>query len=174
MNIVDFKEPYILHLKGVSLSDITTIEDLFNNRMVSQETTVPKEEDWDKIRSTFSSLDEWPKSTNIRCWFCTLKFKSIPWFIITGETINKTFNVKGNFCSSGCLTGFVQQNYSRREHFDIYHNVGKLYTMITGKKNNNIIPSPSIYNLEMYGGAMSMSDYKQELERINKINNNLV
>jgi len=172
MNIVDFTEPYILHLKGVSLSDITTIEDLFNDRMSFPETTVPKEEDWDKIKSVFSSLEEWPKTINIRCWYCTLKFKSIPWFIITGETIHKTYNTRGNFCSSGCLTGFVRQNYSPREHFDIYHNVGKVYTIITGKKNNNIIESPSIYNLEMYGGSMSMSKYKKELERINILNNN--
>lgn len=172
MNIVDFTEPYILHLKGVSLSDIITMEDLFNDKMSIQEAAVADvAEECDKIKPVFTSIEEWPSTNNIRCWFCTLKFKSIPWFIIMSETINKTFNVKGNFCSSGCLTGYVQANFSKREHFDIYHNIGKVYTIITGKKNNNIIPSPSIYNLEMYGGSMSMQKYKQELEKINRINN---
>jgi predicted nucleic acid-binding Zn finger protein len=171
MNIVDFEEPYILHLKGVSLSDIITLEDIFNERITSEETSIPKEEHWDQLRKVFTSLEDWPKTINIRCWHCTLKFKSVPWFIITGESVNGSFNVKGNFCSCGCLMGFVLKNYSRREHFDIFHNVGKLYTMITGKRNNNILPAPDIYNLEMYGGTSSMAAYKKELERINKLNN---
>lgn len=183
MNISNFVEPYILFLKGVSLDDIISIEDLFNKEIIEADRNIiisndkKKEEEllWDKIPQTFTSLENWPKNTNIRCWFCTLKFKSVPWFIIksiSNTQDGKVMNVKGNFCSCGCLMGFVKKNYSNREHFDIYHNVYTLYTILTGKKKMTIKPSPDIYNLKLYGGDMTIEEYREELERVNILNCN--
>lgn len=186
MNISNFVEPYILYLKGVSLNDIISIEDIFNQEIIEADNVDEEPEDlkkggfdcdgmWDKIPSTFTSLDNWPKQTNIRCWYCTLKFKSVPWFIIKSITQNaggKVMNVTGNFCSCGCLMGFVKKNYSKREHFDIYHNVYSLYTIMTGKKKLTILESPDIYNLKFYGGSMSIEKYKEELEKVNLLNMN--
>lgn len=138
------------------------------NKIVEGEDTL-----WDKLPTTFTNIENWPRQTNIRCWFCTLKFKSTPWFIIT--SINQTpdgkiMNTKGNFCSCGCLMGFVKKNYSKREDFDIYHNVYTLYKIITGKKKLSIKESPDIYNLKIYGGNMSIEKYKEELEKVNILN----
>jgi hypothetical protein len=178
MNISNFVEPHILFLKGVSLNDIISIEDIFNNEIMEADNNDIKSIDnedtlWDKLPSVFTNLENWPKHTNIRCWYCTLKFKSTPWFIIT--SINQTsegkiMNTKGNFCSCGCLIGFIKKNYSKREHFDIYHNVLTLYKIITGKKKLNIKESPDIYNLKIYGGNMSIEKYKEELEKVNTLN----
>jgi len=173
----DFVEPYILFLKGVSLDDIVTIEDMFNQEILdASDTTMPdnaEESVWDRVSTEFVSLDKWSKSTNIRCWFCTLKFKSMPWFIINNISLTadgKVYNIKGNFCSCGCLMGFVKRNYSNRENFDIYHNVYSLYKIFTGRQKISILPSPDIYNLLIYGGTMSMEAYKEELEKINEKN----
>jgi hypothetical protein len=179
MNISNFVEPYILFLKGVSLNDIISIEDIFSKEIIEADTETDtefsKKEEmlWDKIPSVFTTLDNWNKQTNIRCWFCTLRFKSVPWFII--KSINQTasgkiYNIDGNFCSCGCLMGFVKKTYSRREHFDIYHNIYSLYTIMTNKKKLNIIESPDIFNLKFYGGGMSIEKYREELEKINYIN----
>lgn len=181
MNISNFVEPYILFLKGVSLDDIISIEDLFNKEIIEADNNIiisndkKKEEEllWDKIPQTFTSLENWPKNTNIRCWFCTLKFKSVPWFIIkniSNTHTGKVMNVNGNFCSCGCLMGFVKKNYSNREHFDIYHNIYTLYTIINGKKKMTIKPSPDIYNLKLYGGDMTIEEYREELEKVNIFN----
>jgi len=179
MNISNFVEPYILFLKGVSLNDIISIEDIFSKEIIEADTDADnefsKKEEvlWDKIPSVFTSLDNWNKQTNIRCWFCTLRFKSIPWFIIKSisqTTEGKIFNIEGNFCSCGCLMGFVKKSYSKREHFDIFHNIYTLYTIMTGKKKLNIVESPDIFNLKFYGGNMSIEKYREELEKINYIN----
>ena len=179
MNISNFVEPYILFLKGVSLNDIISIEDIFSKEIIEADTETDtefsKKEEvlWDKIPLTFTTIDNWNKQTNIRCWFCTLRFKSVPWFII--KSINQTsegkvYNIEGNFCSCGCLMGFVKKTYSRREHFDIYHNIYSLYTLMTNKKKLNIIESPDIFNLKFYGGSMTIEKYREELEKINYIN----
>ncbi len=186
MNICNFVEPYILFLKGVSLSDIISIEDIFNQEIIEADSSIEEKEDlkkggldnealWDKIPSVFTSLDNWHKQTNIRCWYCTLKFKSVPWFIIKSiqqSSEGKVMSIKGNFCSCGCLMGFVKKNYSKREHFDIYHNVYSLYTIMTGRKKLTILVSPDIYNLKFYGGPMTIDKYKEELEKINILNMN--
>jgi hypothetical protein len=167
----DFTEPYILFLKGVTISDIVSIEDIFNERIINTDTFQTKEElQWDILPTKFISLAEWTKTTNIRCWHCTLKFKSMPWFIITSESTHGYYNIKGNFCSCGCLMGYITNNYSKRKHFDIYHNVTKLYEIFTGRKKFTIECSPSIYCLEMYGGKLTMDNYKKELAKINSAN----
>ena len=82
----------------------------------------------------FISLEKWKKNTNLRCWYCTLKFKNTPWFII--ENIHQTSNgliydILGNFCSVGCLHGHININYNTREHFDIYNSINKLNSDFT-------------------------------------------
>lgn len=177
MTISSFNEQYILFLKGVSIDDIISIEDIFNQEIIETDSS----EDfkgkeiivWDKIPSTFTTLENWNTTTNIRCWFCTLKFKSTPWFIITNinkYSDGKIMNIKGNFCSCGCLMGFVKKNYSNREHFDIYHNVYSLYKIMYKRSITNIIPSPEMYCLKMYGGDLNIEEYQSELKRINELN----
>jgi hypothetical protein len=175
MSISEFKEQNILFLKGIHIEDIVSVEDIYQQELLNNidETTV--EIIYDKIPKHFTTLDDWPKSTNLRCWFCSLKFKTIPWFII--ENVNHTsegskFDIKGNFCSCGCLLGFVKINYNERNDFDIYRSINKLYTIFYNKKISEIKPSPNQYILKIYGGDYTIDDYKKEIKKINDININ--
>lgn len=177
MSVCTFNEQYILFLKGVSLSDIISIEDIFNQELIETDNSLDNNKGdvvvWDKIPSIFTNMESWNRTTNIRCWFCTLKFKSTPWFVITGinnYSEGKVMNIKGNFCSCGCLMGYVRKNYCRRENFDIYHNVYTLYKIIIGRNTNHINPSPEMYCLKMYGGDLDIDEYQKRIKKINDLN----
>jgi len=169
---MDFKEPNILFLKGINIDDILEIEDIYQKELLNNVKTNNLELNiiYDKIPLQFISLDKWKKTTNLRCWYCTLKFKNTPWFII--ENIHKTSNgliydILGNFCSVGCLYGHIHINYNTREHFDIYNSIKKLYKIFYNKNINEIISSPNKYNLKIYGGTMEILDYQREIQIIN-------
>ncbi len=174
---MDFKQPNILFLKGINIEDLIDIEDIYHKELLNNIKSNNTEINiiYDKIPKHFINIDKWKKNTNLRCWNCTLKFKSTPWFII--ENINYTTNgsiydIKGNFCSVGCLQAFVNIHYNKRQHFDIYNSIKKLYKVFYNKNINDIIPSPDKYNLKFYGGNLDSIDYQKEIQIINSKNVN--
>lgn len=172
---MDFKEPNILFLKGIHIDDIVEIEDLYQKELLNNVRTNNLELNiiYDKIPSQFISLDKWKKSTNLRCWHCTLKFKNTPWFIIENIHQSSTgliYDILGNFCSVGCLQGHINIYYNKRENFDIYNSVKKLYKLFYNTNINEIIPSPNKFNLKIYGGSMEILDYQREIQIINSNN----
>ncbi len=174
---MDFKEPNILFLKGINIDEILEIEDIYHKELLNNITPVTQEINilYDKIPTQFSSLDTWISTTNLRCWHCTLKFKNTPWFII--DNINQTSNgvvydITGNFCSIGCLYAYVSIHYNKREHFDIYNSIKKLYKIFYNKSISEIAPSPDKTNLKIYGGNLEISEYQKKIQDINVINLN--
>lgn len=173
MSISEFKEQNILFLKGVHLEDIISVEDMYQKELLNNIDDTTVEIVYNKIPKHFTTLAEWTKTTNLRCWFCSLKFKNVPWFII--ENINHSsegakYDVKGNFCSCGCLLGYVKVHYNERNDFDIYKSVYKLYNIMYNKKISEIIPSPNKYILKIYGGDLSIDEYQRKIKKNNDIN----
>ena len=174
---MDFKEPNILFLRGINIDDILEIEDLYHKELLNNIKTNNNEVNiiYDKLPSQFISLDKWKTKTNLRCWYCTLKFKNTPWFIINNINYTITgniYDISGNFCSIGCLQGHININYNMREHFDIYNYVKKLYKIFYNKKIHEILQSPNKYNLKIYGGTMEIFEYQKEIQNINTQNIN--
>ena len=170
---MDFKEQNILFLKGIHLQDLIPVEDIYQKELLNNLEISVAEVFYDKISKHFTTLDKWKKNTNIRCWYCSLKFKNIPWFIIENTTYSAdgiTYDINGNFCSCGCLLGYVNINYNRRDDFDIFKSVYKLYKIIYNKDVNEIIESPSKYILKIYGGDSNIDEYQNEIKRINNLN----
>ena len=172
---MDFKEPNILVLKGINIDELVEIEDIYQKELLNNIKINNSEINiiYDKIPKQFISLAKWKKITNIRCWHCTLKFKNIPWFII--DNINYTsdgsiYDISGNFCSVGCLQAYINTYYNKREHFDIYNSVKKLYKLFYNKTINEIIPSPDKTILKIYGGDYEILDYQREIQIINTQN----
>ena len=175
---MNFKEPNILFLKGISKDDILEIEDIYQKELLNNIKDVNKNDIeiiYDKIPKTFKNLQQWKRSTNIKCWFCSLKFRNPPWFII--ENTNCTdngliYDIKGNFCSVGCLQGYVEIYYDIRKDFDIYQSVKNLYEIFYNKKITDVKPSPNKYNLKIYGGHLDINEYQKKLLDVNIININ--
>lgn len=170
---MDFKEQNILFLKGIHLQDIIAVEDIYQKELLSNIDANVSNVVYDKICRQFISLDSWKKTTNIRCWFCSLKFKNMPWFIIENTTYSSNgikYDINGNFCSCGCLLGFILIHYDQRKSFDIFQSVTKLYKIFYNKQNREILPSPSKYKLKIYGGDSNIDEYQNEIKKINEIN----
>jgi hypothetical protein len=170
---MDFTEQNILFLKGIHMQDIVAVEDIYQKELLNNIDNTISNIVYDKICKQFTKLEDWKKSTNIRCWFCSLKFKNIPWFIIENTSHSSDgikYNITGNFCSCGCLLGFVLSHYNKREHFDVFQSVKKLYKIIYNKTNTEILPSPSKFKLKIYGGDATIDEYQTEIKKINEIN----
>lgn len=170
---MDFKEQNILFLKGIHLQDLIPVEDIYQKELLNNLENNITEIFYDKISKHFSTLQNWKKSTNIRCWYCSLKFKNIPWFLIENTNYTAsgmTYDIDGNFCSCGCVLGYINKNYNKRDHFDIYQSVYKLYNIIYNKNIKEIEESPSKYILKIYGGDASIEEYQNEIKRINRLN----
>lgn len=170
---MDFKEQNILFLKGIQIQDIISVEDIYQKELLNNIETNVSSVIYDKLCKNFTNLDNWKKTTNIRCWYCSLKFKNIPWFIIENTiptSFGSSYEITGNFCSCGCLIGYILIHYDQRKDFDIYQSVKKLYKIFYNKKINEIQPSPSKYKLKIYGGDSNMDEYQNEIKKINDIN----
>jgi hypothetical protein len=172
---MDFKQPNILFLKGLNIDDIVDIEDMYQKELLNNIKINTSEINviYDKIPKQFTTISNWKKITNIRCWYCTLKFKNTPWFII--ENINYTpdgniYDIFGNFCSVGCLQGYVNVNYDKRKNFDIFKSIQKLYKIFYNKNINEIISSPDKSCLKIYGGELEILDYQKQIQIINNTN----
>ena len=170
---MDFKEQNILFLKGINIQDILAVEDIYQKELLNNIDNTISNVVYDKISKHFTKLEDWKKTTNIRCWFCSLKFKNIPWFIIENEVHSATgikYDIEGNFCSCGCLLGYALVHYDQRKKFDVFEYIKKLYKIMYNKKNNEILPSPSKFKLKIYGGDATIDEYQNEIKKINEIN----
>ena len=67
-----FKTHMILIIKGLTLKDLNTVDEpvIINENKFS----------YNSIPSEFTSVEEWPKYTNLLCWYCNNSFKDVPWF----------------------------------------------------------------------------------------------
>jgi hypothetical protein len=173
---MDFKQPNILFLKGISIEDIIEIEDIYHKELLNNINGINQNELhilYDKIPKTFTTIENWRRTTNLRCWYCTLKFKNTPWFIIENTNYSSNgpiYDINGNFCSVGCLQGYVNTMYNKMKDFDIYKSIKKVYKLFYHKQINEIIPSPSKYLLKIYGGDFEIIDYQREIQKINTQN----
>lgn len=70
----------VLFLQGVFKKDCKKMEDMFHDRLMFDNTINKDTKVYDKIPVSFTSLDDWLKSTNITCWYCHRTFKNRPWF----------------------------------------------------------------------------------------------
>lgn len=170
-----WEESNIMFLKGVHLDDYISIENMFEEELLS--TDMPSQqydvEVFYKNPSTFSGLDNWPKQTNLHCWYCSLSFTGMPWFII--NFINNTpkgvtMDVRGNFCGCGCLMGWIKQNIPARDAFDKVQNAHRLYEIVYGKRTTHIETPMNMYAMQMFGGDLTLEEYRKHVSKINKIN----
>lgn len=109
----------------------------------------------------------WPEKTNIRCWWCTLPFDSIPCFIPKKMRVGK-YHVIGCFCSFNCsmaynLYALDQNQYECLRQCALIHT---MYTEIYGEIKE-ILPSPPKEVMAMYGGKLSVDQYRKKLKECN-------
>jgi len=129
-------------------------------------------------RSKLVSLPEifqkgvWPDKTNIKCWWCTLSFNTVPCFLPTRlkwQGDKKCYQVLGCFCSFNCamaynLYALEQDQYEKMHKSTLIHSV---YTHIHDEKNDqlDILPAPPKEKMIAYGGTWTVDEYRERLTK---------
>lgn len=125
---------------------------------------------YDKIPNIFTSIDKWIKSTNLKCWNCSLNFDSIPVFLPVNCTKKNNIlyqEVHGNFCSFNCVKSYVNIYFANsRLFFEYNNNIIKLYKIFYNSTVSNIDLAPSKYDLNIYGGYLTEDEYKNKIKNL--------
>ena len=176
--ISNINYPQILFLRGCFLSDCDSIEDIFDEKLVSESNLYNKEISinnikYNKIPSYFTDTNTWIKKTNIKCWFCGCTFFDQPIFIpnniqkITDskKIINK-IDVIGNFCSWNCAASYIHLHYNSKK-WEMLQLLKILYKIFNGVAIDHIVPAPPKTLMKQYGGDLTILEYKNKIKELN-------
>ncbi len=195
--------PQTLWLKGVYLRDLVTMDNIFEKTI---EDELEKTNDtqsssssesysntesivYDKIPKVFRNMNNWPKTINIRCSYCTLFIRKIPVPVPSAyeETrdCDQVFDVDTVCCSFPCALSLITESFNnsrlRWSRLGMIKLVRKIFynelcrpeTLnqqfgIESKDkikpikilNKEIPPAPKRNDLRQYGGEMSEKEFR--------------
>ncbi|MDE2097745.1 MAG: hypothetical protein KGL39_10890 [Patescibacteria group bacterium] len=176
-----YKPPNILRLVGVSLKDYEHMENMFDTRLRGRdEGDAPADEPaedattWDKLPAVFTGLDDWPMTTNLRCWDMHGQFDNRPVFIPTyfgkNEADQLEIGVKGVFATFNNAARYIQINYHDLEARNkAQRDLCVLYKIFTGKQTRHIMPAPSWEEKQQYGGPLDEDAYWKKLRELDPV-----
>ena len=161
-------EDYVNNKYKEKIMDITTNNDDII-RYIENFGEEKNEEDYVSvvIPKHFKNFDEWLIDCNLHCWYCSLKFTSIPVFIPI-ELYKNIFDksnigndyickVHGIYCSWNCVISYASENFSETKYYDIIQNiyyVRKCINDMIGKDTNyHINKAPSKTYMVSYRGG---------------------
>lgn len=136
-----------------------------------------------KLLPQLYSSTSWPLKTNIYCWWCCHGFDTVPIPLPTQITRKKcltplklkdydieNFEVKGCFCSFNCALSFSMRSYSREKQYLVLYFLKKIYKLNNPTYSNEFVrtltikPAPPKEVLEIFGGPISISKYRESLQ----------
>jgi hypothetical protein len=175
-------------LQGVSLNEIKKNESLIspsvNCTFALDNNNNTNIITYSKIPAFFTNLESWPTESNLRCWNCHLNFDKVPVFIpqiiepivciscpevevLASEPQPKfSISTNGVFCRFGCAYKFINTKF----HWigDKVENINKLKYLFRifypTKSFPCFVDYPCIYDCEIYGGKISLVDFKKKIE----------
>ena len=115
--------------------------------------------------------DEWPSNTSIVCYWCCHRFENAP-FGIPVKYTNEKFHVYGCFCSLECAASY---NLASKESIDEMwerYNLINLLSRRIGYSLNYIKPAPNRLALKMFGGYLSIEEFRRYTQTNKLVNIN--
>ena len=106
-----------------------------------------------------TKCQEWPRSTNVCCYWCCHPFDTEP-FGLPIKFNGSAFSVTGCFCSPACASAY---NFASLEGMDeIWERNSLLNLMVTkmGLMANAVKPAPNRLMLRMFGGSMDIKAFR--------------
>jgi hypothetical protein len=109
----------------------------------------------------------WPEKTNIKCWWCTLSFDSVPCFIPKKMRVGK-YHIIGCFCSFNCAMAYNLYALDQNQHDCLRQSslIHTMYTEIHGEIKE-ILPSPPKEVMVAYGGKLTVEQYRKKIKECN-------
>ena len=123
-----------------------------------------EEDEYDSLPSIFTSKNNWPTHTNLKCLNCGCVTKRIPGFIPVSK------NTKGDIirgtnphvCSKSCAYTQIYLLYKGNQLLFIQELVDELFDRISNC-NIQVTPAPYPSVLRKYGGTMTDDEFQHEI-----------
>lgn len=147
---------YIIFLKGITLSDLQTSGKTFTNFLMGDVNVNAEVQaiTYDKIPDKFTTVDKWPKVTNLRCWHCSRLHNEVPKFVAY-KNINSPI---GSFCDWPCGQAWI--NKKPLEHrWEMEQQFRELHYLFTGQRIKKILPALDKEEQVEYGGSITKAKY---------------
>lgn len=108
--------------------------------------------------------------TNVACWWCCHSFDNYPLFLpISFNEKTDIFKVSGCFCSFNCVKAY---SFSKKNLVSV-NLLYLMYKILIGKKYTIIKRAPDIHILQMFGGPISIEEYRQSFINLTTYNVNI-
>ncbi len=102
--------------------------------------------------------------TDISCWWCCHKFNTYPICApINYSSYTELFKVKGCFCSFNCAKSYMDKDTFLKKSIPL---LPFLYKKLTGNNFIKIKEAPNKEVLEMFGGHISIKDYRKSFNTL--------
>jgi hypothetical protein len=189
----NYRPPSILHLTGITLKDYVPIEDVADEKVldsascedqcdeqyagenkVNQRGVLDAAFPYDKIPKVFTSLEEWPLRTNLRCHEYDFTFddrpKFIPTYIRVNEDSTYEIGVRGNFCTFNAAARHINATiHNAEERWRTQDMLKFVYSLFTGVTVSHIEPGPAKTDLVYYGGSWDEETLWKRLRELDPI-----
>ena len=108
--------------------------------------------------------NNWPKKTDIHCWWCCHSFNTVPVAIPT-KYCNDSFTVYGCFCSYNCAMAYIFNTYNLNtwEQYSLL----KLMYYKTTNLNTDIKCAPKKEILTKFGGTVDINSFRKSFTLYN-------
>lgn len=108
--------------------------------------------------------------TTVACWWCCHSFDNYPVFLpISFNEKTDIFKVSGCFCSFNCVKAY---SFSKKNIVSV-NLLNLMYKLLTGKKYTFIKKAPDNHILQMFGGPISIEEYRQSFINLTTYNVNV-
>jgi hypothetical protein len=177
-----YQSPNILRLLGVQLVNYVPVEDKADERLLTgggSEAAAPEDPPSegdlprDKIPRSFSSLEDWPHGTNLRCWQCDFTFSDRPKFVPTsvreGPDGGIEFGVQGNMCTFNCAELWILVNLKGEERWRAQDDLRLVYFLFTGVRTAHIRPAVPKTELRQYGGELDEETFWKKMRELDPV-----
>ncbi|NBW87833.1 MAG: hypothetical protein EBR23_13665, partial [Planctomycetia bacterium] len=177
-----YQPPNILRLFGITLKEWTPIEDVADKRLLRQAAdghpgaaATEAVQPYDKVPRVFTGIEDWPLSTNLRCWQCDSTFddrpKFVPTYVREAENGGIEFGVRGNMCTFNCAELWIHIHYAGKEdqRWRIQDNLCLVYFLFTGHRAARILPAPHKTELRQYGGELDEETFWKKMRTLDSL-----
>lgn len=155
----------------IDYEELVTTEDKINQSVDSNISSSVKKPIGKKINSVmvyyneYNKRKEWPKKSSINCFWCCHTFNCIPCALPT-KLKGDTFHVYGNFCSKECAASYnfeSQDAHNSQDKWERYSLLNHMYSIIENNPDLKINLAPHRMSLEMFGGSLSIEEFRESL-----------
>jgi hypothetical protein len=112
------------------------------------------------------NICKWKETTDLSCWWCVHKFSNPP-FGLPIKYTNNVYQVQGCFCSLNCAKAYnlKENNYRTSEINSLIENFRR---ELFGSNSLPVITAPPRQSLSIFGGYLSIEDFRKEFYLMNK------